>query len=470
MKKILFSILFSATSYLLFSCSSSTVNMALNSTEQERSIAANKLLKTSTCEELIARAHNSDDALNHLAALYAEFRQCPGFSFDKSQLTDKELKIFSAVFNLNKTYNPSFKIPRPNVFANPPAWTNAWALYKNGDKKAEMALNEIIKNTDNLSEKSRALFFLGKLYKKQNRLIESRQSFEAAANNDFYSYHALAAHYELGRPLAPISLLLNSPLKSFSFDPKLTFLAQDDFRLFIELMKNEEYGMLDRTCFAFEKTWNDCANMGIYLAEKAKYYHMLHFSFSYVSDADKRDLFIRYSHFLYPMMYNDKVKQMSLETGTPTSLIYAIIKQESSFRPYIVNSVPAYGLMQLTPESAEYAAKSFNFSAFDKRNLDSLFNPQINIPLGTYELTTRIRQYKGQLTYVGIAYNAGPRRVQDWKKIYSTADMFEFIEDIPFWETRNYVKMGARNMLFYQRLAEPNKEFYFPKEFIEIEK
>ena len=101
-------------------------------------------------------------------------------------------------------------------------------------------------------------------------------------------------------------------------------------------------------------------------------------------------------------------------------------------------------------------------------NAEDLFNPDVNIPLGTYELTDQIKRQKGQLPYVGIAYNAGPGRLKQWLAQPHSSDMFEFIESIPYEETRNYVKFAARNMLFYQRLAEPDKEFHFPKEFIKV--
>lgn len=456
MKKTL-SLVFLFLYFLIsFSCVSKT----------ERHVASGTLLKATACDQLVVRALDPRDVLNHLAALYAQKRQCAGFTFNLESLSEKELKIFSAVFDLNPIYNTKFKIPRPpELVTNKEKWLKVWDLYKSPRRNdAVVALINLANSTDDMSEKSRALFFLSKLYKKMKRPAESIKYMEAAANTDFFSYHALAAHYELNRPLPPIRDVLNSPVTTFPFDPELSFLSSNDLRLFKALVQNEEYGMLNRSCYALDKDWAQCANMGIYLAEKVKYYNMFHFSFSYVNDAYKKDLFIRYSHLIFPTPYLKIATEISQKTKTPVSLILAIIKQESSLYPYSLSRAPAYGLMQLIPSLAKNLATKYNVVGFNKT--EDLFIPEINIPLGTYELTDQIKLQKGQLTYVGIAYNAGPGRLKQWLAQPHSADMFEFIEDIPYDETRNYVKIGARNMLFYQRLMQPTQEIYFPEKFI----
>jgi soluble lytic murein transglycosylase len=466
MKKILSLSFLAITFSTYLSCVSQTKERVSLDEEPDRSIASGTTLKTATCEQLIARSKDSGYVLNRLAGLYAQ-KKC-GLNFNLNSLTDTEMKIFSARFEINATYNPKFRIPRPDeLVTNKERWNKVWSLYKGNNRAASItALTDLAKSATDMSEKSRALFFLSKLYKKMDKPAEAKKYLEAAAHNDFFSYHALAAHYELGRPLPPISTVLDSPIGSFPFDPALSFLSNDELRLFKALHQNEEYEMLNRTCFAFDKTWVQCANVGIYLAEKDNYYNVLHFSFSYVNDAYKRDLFIRYSHFLFPTAYSEQIAKMTAKTNTPSSLIYAIIKQESCFYPFALSRAPAYGLMQLIPSLGKALANKYNVSGMNET--EDLFNADVNIPLGTYELTDQIKRQSGQLTYVGIAYNAGPGKLKQWLALPHSSDMFEFIESIPYEETRNYVKFAARNMLFYQRLADQNKEVYFPKEFIKI--
>jgi len=466
MKKILSLSLLALTFPAFISCVHKPKDIVSVYEEQDRNLANNTSLKTATCDQLVGRALDPNYILKNLAGLYAQSRQCPGFAFNKANLTDKEKKIFSAGFDLDDTYNTKFKIPRPpELITNREKWAKVWALYKGSNRPAAIAaLKNLASSAPDMTEKSRALFFLSKLYKKMNQPEEAQKYLEEAANNDFFSYHALAAHYELGRPLAPITTILSSPTTSFKFNPEMSFLADKDLRMFKALHQNGEYMMLNRTCFAFDKDWADCANMGIYLAEKSAYYNMLHFSFSYVNDAHKRDLFIRYSHLMFPTPHIEKATEMSEKTGTPVSLILAIIKQESSLYPYAVSRAPAYGLMQLIPALAKSLAAKYNVKGYSKA--EDLFDADLNMTLGTYELTDQIKLQKGQLTRVGIAYNAGPGRLKQWLAKPHSSDIFEFIEDIPYDETKNYVKIGARNMLFYQRLAAPDAEINFPKDFV----
>lgn len=464
MKKILSLSFLAITFSTYLSCVSKPVERISLNDEPDREIAGGTTLKTANCEQLIGRAKDPNYVLTRLASLYAQ-KKC-NYNFDPASLSETERKIFSARFELNEMYNPKFRIPRPEeLVTHKERWNKVWALYKGSNRSAAIAaLNDLAKTTTDMSEKSRALFFLSKLYKKMDKPTEAKQYLEAAANNDFFSYHALAAHYELGQPLPPISTVLNSPVSSFPFDPNLSFLNNDEMRLFKALHQNEEYEMLNRVCFAFDKSWAQCANIGIYLAEKDNYYNVLHFSFSYVNDTYKRDLFIRYSHFLFPTDFADHIKNMSSKTNTPSSLIRAIIKQESCYYPSALSRAPAYGLMQLIPSLAKGLAAKYQVKGLN--TTEDLFVPEVNIPLGTYELTDQIKRQNGQLTYVGIAYNAGPGKLKQWLAKPHSSDMFEFIESIPYEETRNYVKFAARNMLFYQRLADPTKEVYFPKEFI----
>jgi soluble lytic murein transglycosylase len=164
---------------------------------------------------------------------------------------------------------------------------------------------------------------------------------------------------------------------------------------------------------------------------------------------------------LYPRpFYQDLVKALKNDKLDPF-IVLALIRQESVFNPIARSPVGARGLMQLMPATA----KRFRRSVKDKH----LTDPTINIDLGTKYFKGLVKRYDGNLVYVLSAYNAGESRVERWKNLYFQDDVsiVKNIEQIPFLETRNYVKLIFRNIYFYKLLTE-NNELADSREFNKI--
>ena len=121
----------------------------------------------------------------------------------------------------------------------------------------------------------------------------------------------------------------------------------------------------------------------------------------------------------------------------------------SAFNARAVSSSDARGLMQLLPSTGREVYQRLGLEAFRD---DLLFDPQLNVRLGTQYLGRLADTHRGNLIPALAAYNAGPGRVKQWLKELSTADWDEFIERLPFEETRLYVKSVLRNYGVYQRL------------------
>jgi len=139
-------------------------------------------------------------------------------------------------------------------------------------------------------------------------------------------------------------------------------------------------------------------------------------------------------------------------------VVYSIVRQESAFNPRVVSSANAIGLMQVTPDAGRDTAKKFNVT-FDQRRLmdDVAYNAQ----LGTAELGSDIASYRGSYILAFASYNAGRRRVKEWIDQYGDprdpkVDPIDWIERIPFSETRNYVERVVENMQVYRALVENN--------------
>jgi soluble lytic murein transglycosylase len=133
-------------------------------------------------------------------------------------------------------------------------------------------------------------------------------------------------------------------------------------------------------------------------------------------------------------------------------VVYSIARQESAFNARVVSSAHALGLMQVTPDAGRFVAKKFNVT-FDQRRL--LNDPVYNTQIGTAELGDVIAQFGGSYILAFASYNAGPRRAKEWIEQYGDprsprADPVDWIERIPFAETRNYVQRVIENMQIYR--------------------
>ncbi len=152
---------------------------------------------------------------------------------------------------------------------------------------------------------------------------------------------------------------------------------------------------------------------------------------------------------LFPRPYIEQIKQNSQNFDPIIAL--SLIRQESGFNKRARSHVGARGLMQLMPSTA----RQF------KRRLKKkhLYNPSLNIRLGTKYFGNLMKRYDNNLVYSLAAYNAGERRVNEWQEEYLNSEsILENIENIPFFETRKYVKLIFRNMFFYKMLTADSAE------------
>ena len=134
------------------------------------------------------------------------------------------------------------------------------------------------------------------------------------------------------------------------------------------------------------------------------------------------------------------------------SVVFAIARQESAFNPRAVSSANALGLMQVLPGTGRQIAKKFGF-AFDRNRM--LSDASYNAQMGAAELGDVLESYRGSYILSFVAYNAGRGRVKQWIEKYGdprdpNVDPIDWVERIPFSETRNYVQRVIENMQVYR--------------------
>lgn len=157
----------------------------------------------------------------------------------------------------------------------------------------------------------------------------------------------------------------------------------------------------------------------------------------------------------YPLAYWDIISQSARARSLDPYQVAGLIRQESVFNPRAVSSARAYGLMQVVVPTGVLTAKKYGVDR--TITMDSLFEPRLNIQLGTAFLRDQIDKY-GRIEYVAAAYNAGPGRVVQWRASLPL-ELDEWAEAVPFRETRLYIQGVVRNTLQYKRLYDENGQF-----------
>jgi soluble lytic murein transglycosylase len=159
---------------------------------------------------------------------------------------------------------------------------------------------------------------------------------------------------------------------------------------------------------------------------------------------------------LYPLGWKEEINEVSSRTALDPYLVAAVIREESSYYPRALSRAGARGLMQLMPETAQPMA---GVRGLVMANGDLLDDPRINLELGATFLAGLMREW-GDPRLALAAYNAGPKRVRQWWQARRTSDLEAFVEQIPFDETRNYVKRVTLSWDEYRRIYD--RRIYAP--------
>jgi soluble lytic murein transglycosylase-like protein len=164
---------------------------------------------------------------------------------------------------------------------------------------------------------------------------------------------------------------------------------------------------------------------------------------------DIPDLPRKYWEALFPKAYWNDLKRSSAANGLDPYLVASLIRQESEFNPNAVSRANAVGLMQLLPKTGKAVAKEVKLKRY---NASQLYTPAVNLQLGTRYFKGMVDKFGGSFEYALAAYNAGSDRVEDWLGQGKYRDPQEFVESIPFTETREYVQAILRNASVYKQI------------------
>jgi soluble lytic murein transglycosylase len=156
-----------------------------------------------------------------------------------------------------------------------------------------------------------------------------------------------------------------------------------------------------------------------------------------------------YWETLFPRPYWTELKRYSMANDLDPYLVASLIRQESEFNPGAISHANALGLMQVLPGTGKKLAREVRLKGF---RAEQLLLPNTNMELGTRYFKELLDHFNGTPEYALAAYNAGSDRVDNWLAEGNFRDPPEFVESIPFTETREYVQAIMRNASVYKKL------------------
>jgi soluble lytic murein transglycosylase len=152
---------------------------------------------------------------------------------------------------------------------------------------------------------------------------------------------------------------------------------------------------------------------------------------------------------LFPLPYKSDVVRAAEDRNLDPFLIAGLIRQESEFNPRALSPAKAYGLTQVRPATGRLFARKAGVQRF---TAGTLYEPAANLKIGTSIFRSMLDHEGGSVEQTLAAYNAGPNRVVQWRTWANFREPAEFVESIPFTETRDYVQAVLRNAEMYRRL------------------
>lgn len=337
-------------------------------------------------------------------------------------------------------------------------WSLVWTL------KQELKYEDALTYLNELTEDGNAynpqfIYWKAQILEYMNQKSDSKKFFEELAQKSPLSFHGMLAHHKLNQPIQ-LDLITINPRK------------KDPYQLVDDLFEAEEkslvLGFVKHTLEEHKKNkslkkenllqlFRRSSNLGIYLP---------FFRFVGNLSFEEKSKFLKnYAHTLFPLIFEEDVQKASTLFHVPQEIIYSIIRQESAFNPRALSPAHAIGLMQILPSVARETAKQ---KAIAFRNSYDLYNPQKNIIIGTAYFQKLTQRYGNHLILNVASYNAGPRSVNRWLEKFSTQDPVEFIQNIPYRETQNYVRLIIRNYIIYKTLQSKNYKIDFPDEILSL--
>ncbi len=342
-------------------------------------------------------------------------------------------------------------------------WRVAWNSYlRRGKDVTDLMKEQITKYADDQRAVS-ALYFLGRLSEESQDFSSARTYYERLQSVFPHYYYGTLGTDRLTDPNI-VSAVLNTELGQ-SLD-RIAFPARPDIKYNEPSASTEAY--IERVKLLVAAGFPDWAEMEIRFdagadgqrpvlaLELAKAAPTLAIGLRHMKVFTPEYLTLNFDRvpkevwgYLFPMPLREDLIRISKAKNLDPYLVAGLIRQESEFNPVVVSRAHAFGWMQLLPSTGAMVAKQEGLAPFQP---SMLLDPLVSLKLGTAYLRTQLDLWNNSLEQTLAAYNAGPGRVHQWTTGVQFREPAEFVESIPFTETREYVQSVIRNAAVYRQL------------------
>jgi len=337
-------------------------------------------------------------------------------------------------------------------------WKTAWLTYRMGKKDdAKRLFEEQLSMYPNSAEVPNAIYWLGRMAESEGDKKLARAYYQKLADNYRYFYYANLAR---GRMAGVGTEVVDPPLLESLPRPTA---PPRDWELPADNVRAQKAQLLaNAALYEFAVTEMQAASPGSPPWEAKSVAEIYNEQGSYIRAietlkravpgyfaADIPQIPRPVWEGLFPRPFWQELTRDAAANQLDPHIVASLIRQESEFNPSAISTANAMGLMQLLPSVGKGLAKQMKIKHF---STDELLVADTNLRLGTRYFRQMVDHFGGQVEYALAAYNAGEDRVDDWRKNGNFADVEEFVESIPFTQTREYVQAIMRNAVIYKLL------------------
>jgi soluble lytic murein transglycosylase len=342
--------------------------------------------------------------------------------------------------------------------------TMAWQQFKKNQFSKSIELWEKLDQfAPDRFTKMRAQFWMAKSYQKLKKPEQALEIYNQIIQEDPLSYFSALSHLELDKKFAPFQFDSNIKVTELKKHSEISTDLADKWKWALAFEENVFLeSMIQPLISSFYNQSEKDQSILIENLWSANLTNLLTQLLSQAPLSQRTMAYQKYTPYLFPMPFRNQITSEANAHKIEPSLVYSLIRQESGFNPAARSSTDALGLMQVMPKVARKIAKTHQIELSDSAEL---FQPDLNIKIGTLELKERLAEFKNNYVLAIASYNAGTDPVHGWVKSRKRKEVIEFIEEIPFEETRNYVRLILRNQIIYKRLT-ATEEFSFPSDWL----
>ncbi len=366
-------------------------------------------------------------ALGNLAQIVHNKRSRAGILFNLAQISNGKTAqdLYTQVLNLT-----------PSGYFAPESLAEIfWYHYKKKNyTKALSVANNHMQNFPNKNSSAKIIYFAGKIHLAKNNKRNAEKYFSYILTNYPNGYYAYRAHEMLGKKKKPFSI---QPFRKLP--PEENFTLKTNSYFIDVLCDFEDFNTLDTL-----KIKDDFLKSYLAYKKGSVQYSILLAKGALDKEGENYRKNPNWAKLAYPIYYQFYINESGEKYSINPHFIISLIKEESHFNKDAVSSAGAAGLMQIMPRTASFMEDR----AITSKDLQ---NAEYNIHVGTKYIDSIIDSFGNEMFAVA-SYNAGVGNVRKWQQQIYDGDLDDFVEDIPFLETKVYVKKVFTSFWNYSRL------------------